>query len=487
MPSKKTAGRKERRKRKLKDEKGFSKIKLPARASLWYLAISLSGKAVGFVATPLFTRLLDGEEYGKYTLYMTLIGSISVICSAISSGSAVYKGLRDYKDKKESYLRGVLLVNSGASLLICILLFTFSAFFELDTLLFLPLTLQVLCDGVVAIALTSAKFYYDYKTAALLTLGISMLPPIMSVLLLKVFDGGYRIRVYSLLAVSLASAIFALKRLIKGSEGVEKRTLTYVVLCSAPLLPHSISTAMSSQTDKFIIGGLLGAVALGKYSVVFSLGVALQFIINSVGSALNPWIMRKLDSGKTYAVRELLIPMFLGFSALSLCVIAGGPEALTILAPRDYFDAFPALLPLALSCPFFFLSSVVTVGLIHSGKGKYSVLLSVTSALLCVILNYTLIGVFGYFGAGLTALLCRATEAFLGIIFLEKGEDESFISLKDIGLPSLFILLSGVVIYLAKNLLWLRVFLLIIPAAVLLYCLSKAKRLVFEKQAKVGS
>lgn len=471
----------------MKDEKVFSKIKLPARASLWYLAISLVGKTVGFVITPLFTRLLNGEEYGKYTLYMTLVGSISVICSAVSSGSAVYKGLRDHADKRERYLRGVLLVNSVVSLLICILLFTFSSLFRLDASLFLPLTLQVLCDGVVAIALTSAKFYYDYKAAAILTLGVSMLPPIMSVLLLKAFGGGYKIRVYSLLSVSLATAIFALSRLVKGSEGVDKKTLCYVARGSAPLLPHSISTALSSQADKFIIGGLLGAVALGKYSVVFSLGVALQFIINSVGSALNPWIMRKLDTGRREVVRELIGPMFLGFSALSLCVIAGGPEALTILAPKDYFEAFPALLPLSLSCPFFFLSTVVTVGLIHGGKGKYSVLLSVISAILCVILNYTLIAIFGYFGAGLTALLCRATEAFVGIFLLEKGENESFITIKDIGLPSLFILASGVVIYLAKNLLWLRIFLLIIPATVMVYCLSKAKNLVFEKKAKLGS
>ena len=473
--------------KKLKERKGFAKVKLPARASLCYLAISLAGKAVGFVTTPIFTRLLSGDEYGKYTLYMTLIGGISVICSAISSGSAVYKGLQDHGEEKEKYLRSVLLVNSAFSTLFCILLFTFSDYFGLNSFLFLPLALQVLCDGIVAIALTSAKFYYNYKLAATLTLGASILPPIISVLLLKTIMGGYKVRVYSLLFVSIICAIYSLSRLLKGGAGVDRESLIYVARGAAPLLPHSFSTALSSQADKFIISNVLGAGALGKYSVVFSLGVALQFIITSVGSALNPWIMRKLDSGKGEKVRQLLAPMFLGFSALSLCVIAGGPEALLILAPKEYLDAFPALLPLALSCPFFFLSSVVTVGLVHRGWGRYSVLLSVMSGVLCVILNYTLIHAFGFFGAGLATLLCRVIEAFIGIFLLGKEKEESLFSVKSTAASALVISAVGGVIFLAKNLLWVRVFLLIIPATILVYCLTVAKELVFEKDAKTSA
>ena len=469
----------------MKDEKGFPRIKLPAKATMWYLAISLVGKGVGFICTPVLTRLLSGEEYGKFSFYITLVGGISVVCSAISSGSAIYKGLRDYGDQGSSFLRGVLIVNSVFSLLICLLLFTFHSVLNVNPVIFLPITLQILCDGIVATALTSAKFYYKYKDVAIICLSSSVLPPIISILFLKSVGGGYLARVYPLLFVSIALAIYSLSLLIKSDRGVDKQTLSYVIRKSAPLLPHSLSSALSGQADKFILCSLMGTAALGKYTVVFSLGVALQFIITSLGSAVNPWILRKLDSGGREIIPRLLTPMFLGLCALSLCVVAVSPEALLILAPKNYFDAFPALLPLALSCPFYFISTVITVGLIYSGKGKFSVILSSVSAVLCIILNYTLIGGFGYLGAGLSALLCRVIEAILGIYLLQKSKCGAYVSIKSIALISLATWTVGVAIYMAKDLLLVRMILLIIPASLLIYCLAVAKHLVFERDTKI--
>ena len=135
-------------------------IKLPARASVWYLAVSLIAKGMGVLTMPLFTRLLDGEEYGQFALYMTLLGGGTVICSAVNSGSALYNGLRKNGDKIETYLKSALAVSTAISLLFCLLLFVFLPILELNRVFLLPLTIQLFCDGAVAVLLGAEKYYY---------------------------------------------------------------------------------------------------------------------------------------------------------------------------------------------------------------------------------------------------------------------------------------------------------------------------------------
>ena len=179
--------------------------------------------------------------------------------------------------------------------------------------------------------------------------------------------------------------------------------------------------------------------------------------------------------------------MTLGYSALGLCLIAAAPEALAILAPSDYFEAFPALLPIALSTPFYFLSTVSTVGIVYSGKTKYSLCISAVSALTCVILNYTLIGKWSYLGAGLAFLICQAVSAALGIILLSRSGLSEMIDKRKTLIALLISLPFGIVISSLSGNIWARAAMLIVPAVMLLYCLFKAWPLVVEKGRKIVS
>ena len=470
---------------KIKDVVGG--IKLPARASGWYLGASVIGKLAGVITTPIFTRLINKEDYGRFTLYMTLLGAATVICSAFCSGSAVYKGLKDFSGDKEKYLTAVLWTTLGFSVLICTLLFAFSPFWDLNPWLFIPLSLQIFCDVISAIVITKARFYYKYKEVTLLTLCTSLLSPLISALIMWIFGGNYAIRIYVMLFLSLFVAAFSLFTILKARTRVDRKIIEYTVRSSAPLLPHTLSSALLGQSDKFIIIALMGAESLAKYSVVFSMGIALQFIVNAIGSALSPWIIRRLDAGEEKRISGLILPMALGYWGLSLFLVALSPEALAILAPKDYFDAFPALIPLALSTPLYFISSVVTVGLIHSGRGGYSVIVSLIGSGLSLILNYTLIRSFGYFGAGAAVLMQQLIITVLGAALLHKAKKKKIISLPKALLPGVACVGLCAFIYLLRDSLPARCFILIIPAIALVYCLIRAKEQVIEKAEKIGS
>ena len=193
----------------------FYRIKTPVRASAFYLGASVVGKAAGLLTTPYFTRVLKAEDYGKFSLYMSLLGGISVIVSAFNSGSAVYSGLGESSQNVGGYLKGVLAVSSVFSLLISLILLIFSPFFGIDRSIAFLLALQVLCDGVVATSLCLSKYKYRYARVFLISVISAALPPVIAAILIKKYGGGYVVRIYSLLVFSLLYFIFFMERKYK--------------------------------------------------------------------------------------------------------------------------------------------------------------------------------------------------------------------------------------------------------------------------------
>ena len=468
----------------MKTKELIKRIKLPAKASIYYLMASAVGKIVSFVITPFSTRLLSKEDFGQFSLYMAILGGVSVLCSAITSSSAIYKGLKSYENSREEYLRSVLIVNVVFSAIIFMLLLVFLPYIKLKRFLLIPMMAQVLCDGIIAVLISCNRFDYKYKTVTTVAVISAVMPPTMAIFILKRWGGGFIVRIYALLFISVCLAIYSLSKLFKCGFGINKRQLGYVIKTSSTLLPHSISSAISVQADKLFITWLMGAEALAKYSVVYSLGIALQFTVVAISSAMTPWIIRRLDNGDTRTISNLVLPMIIGYCALSLLLITVSPEAMLILAPKEYSEALPAILPIALSTPFYFISTVTTVGITYSEKGRYMVIISTISTILCVILNYMLIGKYGFIGAGMVTLICQALTALLGVAFLKKARLGKIISLNKILVPCLGATNIGIAIYLMRQSIAARIIMLVLPTIMLLYCLKKASELVLEKGAK---
>jgi O-antigen/teichoic acid export membrane protein len=457
-----------------------TKLKLPAKASLWYLIASAISKAVGFIITPFFTRMISGQAYGELTLYLTLVGIASVCCSAVNTGSSFYKGLKDYESEKGGFLKSALLVSIFSCLVICIVLFAFSPFLSIPAHLFIPLSIQIICDGIVAVSLSSAKYSYIYKEVTIINLLSSVLPAIITLTLFKVTAGRVRIRIYALLVISVILSVWSLLRIFRNGGKANKRMALSIIKISAPLIPHSISTSLSAQADKIIITHFMGAYALGKYAVVHSLGVGMQFMVSAVGSALGPWMIRRLDAKELKRISALSGLLLTVFSALSLCLISLAPEAMKILAPREYLDAFPALLPIALTTPLLLLSSIITICLVHSSNGGATLTLSLVNASLSLILNFTLIPKLGYLGAGLSIFISNLASVLSGIYLLIRAKIGEVFRTRKILKIFLPTALVGVLAIALFEQLALRVLLLTVPAVMLLNTLYNAKGLIVE-------
>ena len=464
----------------MKNKNIFGKINIPAKASAAYLGASLLGKVIGLATTPFFTRLLNEDEYGTLSLYMTVLGIASIVTSSVSSGSVIFGGFRKFEDKTLLFTKSAFGVCICFSLIVCLLLFTFLPIIGLNSIFFLPLALQILCDGILGVSLSRARFSYSYFRVMLYGILSSALPAILSIIILSKNGGGAEVRIYTMLSVSLALATFEAIRVLGCSEKINGEMSRYLAINALPILPHSVTSALSGQADKLFVSYIMGQAALAKYSVVHSLGVALQFAVSSISSSLGPWMTRRIGRGENHRIVPVISTLFSLLCSVSLGLCALAPEAMQLLAPSNYLAALPALIPIALSTPLSLLSYSMTLTLVQTGRGKITAISSLISLITCITLNYILVPRMGYLGAGLALLLSQ----ILSLIFCLSATSSSSVG-RTVNLRKCFGkfavscvvgLLFGVFFFVPA----LRILLLIVPVSWGFFSLLECKSLIFE-------
>ena len=443
-------------------------LRLPARATIYYMLTSALAKSVGILTTPIFTRILSGEDFGKYTLYMSWLGLLTVICSGAISQTVIYRGFEKFKGKKEEFVFSAFLLGIGFTAVVCSLLFAFSPILGLGTDLAILLCIQLFCDETVGIFQTVRRYEYNYRALSLTNAASVILTPILSIALILGAEVGYSGRIFGLLLVSLGIAVPHLLRLIGSGRGKFDRSMAkYVAAHTIPLLPHTASAALSAEIDKLMITAMLGAAALAKYSVAHTLGLGLGFAISALASSLYPWVIRKLSSGNGREVEPTFGALITALGGMMIAIALFVPEIFAFLAPREYAVAELATLPLLISTLPSFASSFITVGIVSKEKSGYTFYSAAASLATGVLLNIILIPRLEYIGAAISLLASATVGLIINYEFLKKsGGEEIFSSkafIKQLLMSSAFTLAAPLTYERPA----LRILLLIIPVTLL--------------------
>ncbi|MBQ8880509.1 MAG: lipopolysaccharide biosynthesis protein [Clostridia bacterium] len=462
-------------------EKG-QRLKVPVKASAAYTGASVIAKVAGLCFTPLFTRAMSGAEYGSYALYMTVVGLITTLCGSIFTGSVMYRGYSLFQGNERRFTASAAILYFIFSGVTWILLLPLSIRVGVKGD-FLPfLLLQILADAAIAVFFAEKRYFYSYRSAVLVTVISSIGGPLISLGLLRIISGAYS-RVLGLLIASLAVALpFLLKRLKEGAY--DREMWKYLCGCALPLLPGAVCHGIIAEADKLAIGRFMGREALAAYAVAHSIGVGLTFITGSLGSALFPWMMRKLKKGDLREMRGTVSIIFASLSALTVVLVGAAPEALALLSPRSYSAALPSVLPLALATLPSFLTSLLGVLMLHRDKPQRQSATLIVSGVLNALLNVLLVPRFEYFGAGLALLVSFVASAALGY-YLSRDEINEYISFPDILRSCTYTVLLSALMTVLYPYPALRILLFTVPAVNLISAAYKMKSLVFERAQSV--
>ena len=460
-----------------------SHIRVPARASIWYIASALIGRGIGFFFTPIFTRLMGEGEYGAYTLYLNWLGIFTIISTLEISGGIYMRSLQKSEDKNRLFRSAVLLEILSIAVF-CILYFVFygfiSRFTQLGALLSLIAFIQILFTAITNLYLTQAKFYYRYKEVFLINVAAGALPIPIALLLVGVFGLGEYGKISATLAITVVIAAYVIYHMLKHGRDVSIHDMRELLAGGAAHLPHYLSTAVVGRADKLILSSVYGTAALAKYAVAENVGALLLFGITAPLSALTPWIMRRLASGEPERIRQvgkIGTSLILWISLILLCY---APEILAFLAPAEYSEALFAAFPLALTAIPAFLFSLSSVAMLY-GDNKLSSLLPSLVGGAVAVLAATLLSRFPHFTA-LAFTQPIAQLVMLGVSYVTLGRRGiTVIDIKAV-LPLLAVGVgASLTLFLARDFLMLRIIISIACLLPLVFELGRGAALVKEK------
>lgn len=462
------------------------KLRVPAKASAWYVASSVLARGIGALCTPIFTRLLTPEEYGLFPLYNTWLTVVSVILTLELTGGVIYRGLQKYENKRDDFLSSVFGLFLTIFMTFCTLYFAFSSYFNkissLSTLITVLMFAEIFANAVIAFYTARARFEYRYKSAVAINLITAFAIPFVSVAIILLTNLRSEARIIASSVTFFLLGIYALTDTLKRSQKLfDKEMWLFLLKFNLPLLPHYLSMSLIIRIGEITIGRSFGTEALGKYSIAVSVGMAMTVITNGILSALSPWILRKVRIKDNAKIRDILLLTTKLISALCLLMLAAAPELMKILTTSAFFSALPAVYPLALSVIPIFLSNALISAEMYFERSVLVALPSIASAALNIMLSLFILPKIDYRFASVFILLSYLLLTVLTTIVFKHLSGEFPLKIKStltvfcisLGYTALLFVFRGVI---------LSRIILVLPILPILFITAKQVLLVTKEE-----
>ena len=403
----------------------YNKLSIQVKASFWFMICSFLQKGISILTTPIFTRLLTTEEYGQFNVFNSWLSILTVFITLHLSQGIYTQGLIKFSDKRDIYtssLQGLTLVLTIFWLIIYFLFKKYwNHMFSLTTKQMTAMLLMIWATSVFNFWAAEQRVLLNYKQLVILTIIVSILKPLVSIIFVVNSNDKVTARIFGLLIVEIVcySWLFLI-HMNKGKMFYSSRFWAYALKLNIPLIPHYLSQTALNSMDRIMIEKTVGPSEAGIYSLAYSLSFLMTIFNTALMATLSPWIYQKIKDRKEKNISKVAY-FTLGFVALmNLILIMFAPEIVHIFAPSAYHDAVYLIPPIAMSVYFLFSYDFFAKFEFYYEKTLWITIATIGSALLNFVTNYIFIGLFGYYAAAYTTLICYILYALFHYIMMKK-------------------------------------------------------------------
>lgn len=416
----------------------YKNLSVTARATLWFTICNVLQKIISVVTVPIFTRMLSTDEYGVYSLFITWLEVITIFTSLRLSQNGYNVGLIKFENDQDYYTSTMIGLSFITTLFVFVIYMIGRGFF--NTLIQLPQIFIYLLFIYCAVTpiydfwATRCRFEYKYISLTIVTILMSLLAPVVSVFLLhNVSDASSALIVYPKVFFQVIFCLVIYVFILKKSFGFyNKKYWKYALKNNIPLVPYYLSLILLNHSDRIIIAQICGNTDAAIYSVAYSAAMLPTVVSNAMVAALTPWMFKRLKDRNYSGMWKTIKEMFLLTSFIVILLILFAPEAIAILAPKNYSSAIWIIPPVALSVIYMFIYQLFINLEFYYEKNKLISALSVGVALLNIVLNYIFIPLFGSVAAGCTTVVSYMFFTLVHYLICKKISKENNIPFEKI-------------------------------------------------------
>ncbi len=378
------------------------------KSGIWYTISNFFVKSIGFLTTPLFTRLLTKSDFGLYNNYTSWL-AIAIILVTLNLESTLISARYDFEREFDKYIFSILGLSTSSTVFWLIIVNVFSGFFEnilgLKLVYINVMLVYLLFFPAVNLFQARERYMFEYKKTVLTSLILSVGTAFFSVMLVVFCQNKLTGRIIGAVLPTIFLGVgfyvfFAIK-----SKKMTMKYWRYALPISIPYIPHLLSLTLLNSTDRIMINRWCGAEDVAMYSLAYMCGSIVTLLITSFNSAFAPWLGEKLSENKVKEIRKVSKIYMLAFFLFSIGIMLISPEILIILGGKNYQSAIYVMTPVAMGCVCQFLYTLLVNVEQFKKKTIGMAIASLSAAAINVILNWIFIPRYGYLAAAYTTLV----------------------------------------------------------------------------------
>lgn len=401
----------------------YKSLGLEVKASLWFMVASFFQKGMVALSTPIFTRIMSPDQYGKFMVYMSWYELVFLFATLNFSAGVYNNAMIKFESDRSGYTSSIQTLTFLCTLIVFVIYWNFRDFFNsttgLDTNLFILLFLQILFMPSILYWSARERFERRHVTLVVVTIAMSSLNPILGILAVMNTESKIVARILGIVVVQVGfGLVFTIIQYWNGRSTINWKYWKYALGLGIPLLPHYLSMVVLNNTDRIIIEHFEGEDKAAIYSVAYSAAMMMMVAVTSINATFVPWTYDKLKEKAYSEIGKYANVLLILVGALCLLLIAFGPEIIMILAPKEYYEAIWVLPPVGLGAYFIFQYSLYANIEFYFERKYFVLIASISAAIVSIGMNWLLIPVFGYLAAGYVTLFTYLLFSVLHYIFM---------------------------------------------------------------------
>lgn len=395
--------------------------------SIWIIGGQVFQMGLSLVIGMITARYLGPSNYGIIGYTASYVSFFSVVCQ-LGFTSTIVKELIDREDQEGEILGTAIFLRVVTSLLSAVALSALVyALDDGDLLIVKVAFLQGL--SLVFQSFDMINYWYQSKLESAVSVKIQSLAYIvMAVYKIVILATGKSVEWFAfsttLEAAVVAAALLWTYRRSRG-QGLRVSLVTGrgLLKCSYHFILSGLMASIYNEMDKIMLGQMLNDTAVGYYTAALKISTMWTFVLMAFINSARPVIISsRNDSQEKYLkqLKRLYASIIWVGIGMALLFTIGGKWIIYIMYGTEYMPATSTLKISAWQTMFSMLGSARGIWIVCENKAKYVKYYLGIGAVLNLILNYTLIPIYGAGGAATATLLTQMfTAVFAPLIFKE--------------------------------------------------------------------
>jgi len=402
------------------------------RVAFFNILSTILLRGISIFTAPLFSRLLGDSGYGVLSIYTIWASAIAIAFPLQTEGTLVNAKVEyqpeDQKRYQSSVLSMSILVFGICSALVFLFIKPISGLLKLEPFLIGMMLLQAF--GTFCVSFLSTKFTYEFKAGRnmAISLGVTLTTLVLSILLILQLP--HETRYYGrIVAIASTYAVIgipaALFILFSGRTFYNKEYWKFCLYLALPTVFYNLSDLILGQSDRVMLQQMMTTSMVGQYSLALNFGNIMFTIFGALNNTWCPFFFEDMKQGSKDKLRNQATNFLELYTVLSIGFILLATEVYHVFAAKEFWYG-TQLIPIFVTS--FFINFLCTFPVnyeYYHKKIRVVAVVTITSSLINIGLNYLLIQRMGMHGAAAATCISHSMQLTMHYVYARyiiKGE-----------------------------------------------------------------